>query len=246
MKGSGSIRTAAATVLVMSLFVSAAGADTDWNSEAFLYGWRYGMDGTIAAGNQTDGFPVEASVDDISGFKDLSIAAHFESKSAKAVLVADVQYLDLGSERDYDLPGGVTRAELDFTQVALEAGGGYRLSQHFDLLGVARYYMIATSASLGTNTISDRDRDWMDLFLGGRYSAASGHWRSSVRLDVGTGGSDFAWFGNVMLGYAVSERVTLGLGYRVLSVDYEAGENANYFRWDVVQDGLGVALGLGF
>ena len=243
MKGEGFILLA---VLACLSFASIAAADTDWSSEAFLYGWRYGMDGTIAAGNRTDGFPVEASVDDISGFKDFSIAGHFESKSAKAIIVTDVQYLDLGAERDYDLPGGVTRAELDFTHWTLEFGGGYRLSEHFDLLGVARYYMIATSASLGTDTISDRDRDWMDLFVGGRYSAASGPWRSSVRFDVGTGGSDFAWFGNVMLGYAVSERVTLGLGYRVLSVDYEAGENANYFRWDMVQDGLGVALGISF
>jgi len=229
-----------------SISVTPAAAETKWDSEGFLYTWLYGVDGTVAAGDATSGFPVEASVDDIAGYKDFSIAGHFESKTAKAILLADVQYLNLGAERDFDLPSGVTRGELDFTHWTFEAGGGYRLSENVDLLGVARYYALQTSSTLGQNVVSDQDRSWMDVFVGGRYSARSGKWRSSVRLDVGTGGSDFAWFGNVMMGYSLSDRVSLGLGYRVLSVDYETGENANYFRYDVVQDGLGLALGLDF
>ena len=243
-------RVLRAAVMCFAVFAAAsavalrADAETKWDSELLFYGWLYGVDGTVAAGDRTTGFPIEASVDDIAEFKDFSMAAHFDSKTEKAVLLLDVQYLNLGSERDFDLPSGITRGELDFTHWTFEGGGGVRLSETIDLLGVARYYMIQSSSTLGGSTISDRDRAWADLFVGARYGASSGKWRSSVRFDVGTGGSDFAWFGNVMLGYRLSERVSLGLGYRALSVDYETGEDANYFRYDVVQDGLGLALGL--
>jgi len=235
--------------VVMALAVLAAGiaspavAETMWDSELFLNGWFYGVDGTVAAGDATTGFPIEASVDDIAAFKDFSMGVHLDSRTEKAVLLLDVQYLNLGTERDFELPSGIERGELDFKHWTFEGGGGYRLSETFELLGVGRYYMIQSASSLGGSTISDRDRAWADLFVGARYAASSGKWRSSVRFDVGTGGSDFAWFGNVMLGYRLSETVTLGLGYRALSVDYETGENANYFRYDVVQDGLGLALG---
>jgi hypothetical protein len=218
----------------------------DWDSEGFLYGWFYGVDGTVAAGDAVSGFPVEASVDDISNFKDFSMAVHFEAKTSKAILLGDVQYLNLGAERDFELPSGFTRGELDFQHWTFEAGGGYRVSEKFDLLGVGRLYELSTGSTLGSNTISDKRRSWMDVFVGGRYTVSSGKLRASVRADIGTGGSDFAWFANAMIGYRVSERMTLGLGYRILSVDYETGENANYFRYDVVQDGLGLALGLDF
>lgn len=189
---------------------------------------------------------MEAPVDDISAYKDFSIAAHFEAKTSKAILLGDVQYLNLGAERDFELPSGITRGELDFTHWTFEAGGGYRVSDQFDLLGVGRFYQIQTGSTLGQNTISDKSRSWADLFVGGRYSISSGTWRSSVRVDIGTGSSDFAWFANGTLGYRVGERMTLGLGYRILSVDYETGEDANYFRYDIVQDGLGLALGVDF
>lgn len=247
MTGSRVVRTAAVIVAVVAATFSAPPVlAEDWDSEGFLYGWFYGVDGTVAAGDAATGFPVEASVDDISEFKDFSMAVHFEAKTSKAILLGDVQYLNLGSERDFELPSGITRGELDFQHWTFEAGGGYRVSEQFDLLGVGRFYQISTSSTLGQNTISDKSRSWMDLFVGGRYTVSSGKLRASVRADIGTGGSDFAWFGNAMIGYRVSERVTLGLGYRILSVDYETGENANYFRYDVVQDGLGLALGLDF
>jgi hypothetical protein len=60
-----------------------------------------------------------------------------------------------------------------------------------------------------------------------------------VRADVGTGGSDFAWFGNVLLGYRFTPTFTLGAAYRVLSLDRE-DTGDEYFKYDVVQDGLGI------
>jgi hypothetical protein len=72
---------------------------------------------------------------------------------------------------------------------------------------------------------------------------AGAQWTFSIRGDAGTGGSDFAWFGNAGIGYRFSPKISALLGYRILSLDHEGGANQNYFKYDVTMDGVGLALG---
>ncbi len=88
---------------------------------------------------------------------------------------------------------------------------------------------------------------WGNVFIGGRYATLLGQkWVVSVRANVGMGGSDFAWFGNAFLGYRLSDLMTLGLGYRILSLDYETGAGSDYYKYDAITHGLGLALGFSF
>jgi hypothetical protein len=43
-----------------------------------------------------------------------------------------------------------------------------------------------------------------------------------------------------------SSRWTMALAWRVLSVDRQAGSNESYFKYDVTQNGPGLALGYSF
>lgn len=64
---------------------------------------------------------------------------------------------------------------------------------------------------------------------------------TSTRVDIGMGGSAFAWFGNAELGYHFSELFSLSFNYRILSVDYEEGSDKDYFKYDTFNHGFGLA-----
>ncbi len=70
-------------------------------------------------------------------------------------------------------------------------------------------------------------------------------YRISSEFDVGVGGSDFAWFGDVLVGYRFNERFSTSVAYRILSLDRQPDED-NFFLYDITQSGLGVGLGFGF
>lgn len=67
----------------------------------------------------------------------------------------------------------------------------------------------------------------------------------SLRGDIGVGGSEFAWFGNALVGYRFNEKLSAGVAWRVLSLDREP-DGDNYFLYDVTQSGLGIGVGFAF
>ncbi len=67
----------------------------------------------------------------------------------------------------------------------------------------------------------------MDPFLGGRLLLdLSEKWALSLRGDIGgfDVGSELTWNVTALLGYRLSETMTLGFGYRHLDIDYEDGD----------------------
>ena len=235
----------AALLLVASTQPLAA---QDWEYRASVYAWLSGLDGTIAATPLGGGVPVSAKFSDLAGFLDFAAAGHFEAQNPNFVFLGDVNYVGLGADRDAEVAGETVSVEMDYDQWIFELGGGYRISPEFDLLLVGRLY----SQNLGQTqiagegtTASETNHTWADVFLGARWTKFLGErWWLSVRGDVGTGGSDFAWFGNAGFGYRFSDLISLGLAYRILSQDYETGSvlGDDYYRYDVALNGLGLAL----
>jgi len=69
-----------------------------------------------------------------------------------------------------------------------------------------------------------------------------------VRGDIGGFGigsaSDFAWNVVAFLGYQLSRRISFGVGYRIIDIDYERGSGRRRFEYDVTTSGP--VLGLAF
>jgi hypothetical protein len=149
-----------------------------------------------------------------------------------------------------DIQGQTIKAKMDLSEWIIELGGGYRVFEQFDVLLVGRYYIMdlgATASSIAGQQTGAKTQNWGDLFVGGRYRQVfGGKWLVSLRGDVGMGGSDFAWYANADLGYQFSELFSLGLGYRVLSLNYETGTGADYYKYDVTTDGLGLGFRFSF
>jgi hypothetical protein len=224
-------------------------APSEWRYDAVLYGWLAGLEGTIGFGDALQE-PISATFEDLLNYVDFALAGHFEAKNRSAVLLTDVSYTNLGSSQDAQVRNQTVSVDLDITQWIVELGGGYRVSQQFDVLVAGRYYILdtgATSESIAESATGEAEQSWGDIYVGARYSRLFREkWFTSIRGDIGAGGSDFAWYGAVALGYRFTDLLSGGVAWRTLSLDREADSDGNYFKYDVVQNGLGIGLGFSF
>ncbi len=217
----------------------------DWKFDAGAYAWLAGMDGTVAVGLAT-ATPMEAKFTDLVGLVDFSAAGHFEARNPSMLFLADVFYVKLGAQRDATVQGLPVKVDVDMSQWILELGGGYRVVEIIDLLLAGRYYIQnsgATASSMIGSKTAETKYNWADVFVGARYHKIFGErWIFTVRGDIGTGGSDFAWFLTAFTGYQFSELFSTGVDFRLLSVNYTTGSGADYYKYDVTQSGLGVVF----
>jgi hypothetical protein len=218
----------------------------EWDAELSIHGWLWSSKGTAEVLPPQGGVPVDASFGNMDGPLDPGGSVRIETKTSLSTLMIGATYLHLDQEREVEFEGGTARGELNTTQWVLDAGASYRLARDFELLGAARYYLIRTDSRFGSVEIANEDRSWMDVFLGGRVTSSHGPVTLSIRGDIGAGGSNLAWFGNAVLAYRMGGRTSLRAEYRILSADREGKQSSEHLGWDVVQNGLGLGIGLGF
>ena len=231
-----------AFVVAGALVLASPARAEGWECELGFYGWFAGLEGTIGLGQATD-VPVAATFSDLASYLDFAMAGYFEARKPKYIFDADISYVGLGATRPAYIDGSTVDVNLDFSQVVGELGAAYRVRPSFDVWLAGRLYTLDAGSSFQGSTIRGGSLTWGDVYVGARYHTTfKTRWTASARADIGAGGSDLAWYGNATLGYKFTETFTLAAGYRVLSLDREDGTGQDYYQWDVVQDGLGVAL----
>jgi hypothetical protein len=222
-------------------WASPASAD-EWESDLGFYAWLAGIDGTIGVSDDA-GIPVDASFSDLAGFVDFAGAMYFEARQPKFALQTDLSLVKLGEAREAQVGESLVDVELDFDQWIWEVGGAYRLTPRLDAWLAGRLYSMQGNATFQGSSLNEASETWADVYLGARFHThLARRLVASARADIGAGGSDFAWFGNVVLGYEFTETFTLGVGYRILSLDRVSGSGGDYFKYDMTQDGLGIAF----
>jgi hypothetical protein len=223
-------------------------AQTDWEFNASLYGWFAGIDGTVGVAILQE--QVDATPSDL--FKNLEFTAggHFEARNPNISLIADVFYMGLKQDAEIQrtiLNQTITKTgEVNLDEWVAEGAVGYRTSKQFEILLAVRFYDINTEI-LTEGSSGSASKSWVDGFFGARYKTDfADDWYTSARIDIGMGGSAFAWFGNAELGYRFSELFSLSFNYRILSVDYEEGSGKDYFKYDTFNHGFGLAAVFSF
>ena len=228
--------------------ISDINAQSDWEYNASIYGWFAGIDGTVgvAALDQQ----VDATPSDLLKNLQFTMGGHFEARDPIVSLIADVFYMGLGQETQVEKTIGrntiIKTGTLDLKEWVVEGAIGYRISKTFEMILASRFYQMDVDISIDDSDIS-KQKKWFDVFIGARYKTEFAEkWFTSVRADIGRGGSDFAWFGNAELGYNFSKLFALSLSYRILSVDFKEGEGENYFLYDTFNHGFGLAAVFNF
>jgi hypothetical protein len=143
-------------------------------------------------------------------------------------------------------------------QLILEFGGGYHLldwsltgeglpSLWVDFLGGGRFVYLDSGITIENLVDVDRSKDWLDPFIGARLKVdIIDRLSVAVHGDIGGFGvgSHFTWNMVAILAYQVSQRISTGVGYRILDIDFSEGTGSNKFKYDVQMRGpmLGFAI----
>ena len=219
---------------LMALAALPALAQSDDGQSVLIYLYGASIDGTVGIG------PIEAEADVSAGdiFDNLEMGgmAAYRNDTGRWSWSAEFIFMGLGNAD--------TAADIDVDELMLAAGAGYETSDRLELIGGLRYMDIESEIRLtgpvGGVRGAKAGASWVDPYVGVRYALPIGE-RSSVVLQGNVGGfgigSDFALDAAGVFEYTISERTSAVLGYRLLAVDYEDGDGADYFKYDTTTQG---------
>jgi hypothetical protein len=135
----------------------------------------------------------------------------------------------------------VRNTNVDFNQGAFAFYGLRRLGSAADLTVGMRVNTL--QGKLGFQALGvdvSQDKTWVDPLVGLTLRSSREH---RVRLQVYTeiggfgAGSDFAWQIFPTLGFKLTDRFSLEVGYRWLDMDYSTGDGNDRFVYDVLTQG---------
>jgi hypothetical protein len=231
-----------------------------WTFEvAPFYLWLPALDGEVTVRGQSA--DVDLSVGDtldllFDSFK-FAATGRAEARKGNALLTLDLMYMNLEENTQTDIGLGVT---AEFKQLILEFGGGYHLldwslpggglpTLSVDVLAGARFVDLDSGLTIENLVDVDRSKDWLDPFIGARLRLdIIDRLSVSVRGDIGGFGvgSHFTWNMVALLAFQVSQRITTGVGYRILDIDFSEGTGSNKFKYDVQMRGPMLGFGIRF
>lgn len=207
-------------------------AHKSWQLEASSYLFFSGIDGTVASGGHSADFDFKFG--DI--FKQLDFAYAISASATyenKFSLLMDLEYIAISADGS---PKGplYDRAEFELDQVIFSLVGAWRVLNRpegfIEVGGGFRYLYVGTdlkvSDSNGVNPTlkSGNDSNTFDGIVAVRaHYQLSPKWNLSLYGDIGAGDSDLTWQVYAGLGYAVSEKTSIYLGYRHLAYELSDG-----------------------
>lgn len=225
---------------VLALALPAIAVADDLHYEITPYLWGAGLTGNTAA--EGVGTPVDT---DYSFFAldNLEAVASmvFSAQSERWGLELDGLYLRYGDEFSNQL----LDTDVTLSGGFFEAAGSYRLQPDspWEVLAGARYVAVDVELDLTPGPAARQDKSWVDPIIGVRFNHEfSPKLFGQLRADVGGFGVASERATNLMgvLGFRVSKRTTVKLGYRYLNVDFEEDS----FIYDITIKGIVVGVGI--
>ncbi len=205
-----------------------------WTMEFSPYFWLAGVSGDIAVEGQRESIDFSAS--DMRKFKTWSMNLHVEGKKRNLSLLLDFRLTRNAHEED------VTRVEMNSWR--LETGAAYHLEYGVEVLGGVRFSDADINLIEEHVSTHSGNANWVDPFIGGRYMYEFVRdWRFLLRGDIGGFGvgSDFSWNAFVGVDYFVVN-VAFFVGYRMWGIKYSKGSGDDFFKYDIIQSGLGFGM----
>ena len=219
-----------------------------WQFQLTPYIWIAGISGQAGIGGLTT--DVNAGITDDDVDLNFGFMGTFEARRNRFIILTDMQYSDLGTDRA--TPGPLfSSANADFQTFVLDPEVGYRVAHNpekgrsLDVLGGIRYWHLRTNLDFTAGILpavsATASKQWVDA-VGGLRGRMHLTPKAFVvgKFDLGGGGSEFTYqlFGG--FGLQLNPQIALIGGYRHLSVDY----NRNGFLFDTAL--AGPILGIGF
>lgn len=219
----------------------------NWQYLGELYLMFPNMSGETAIKNLPP-VEVDASSGDILGSLEMGAMFYLEATNDDWAISSDFLYMKLG--QDLESNAIVTSGEITMKQYSWEIAGLKRVTPWLDAGLAGR--IVSLEVALDLETIGNtRNNEATETWFDPVVVVRSNHlfkekWLAQMRLDAGGFGigSDFTWQLQANVGYRFSELFQTTLGYRYIGIDYDKGEGADRFVYDV--DTYGFVLKLGF
>ena len=217
-----------------------ASADNGWKVTVAPYFVAASMTGkTAIKGHEID---VDMSFSDLLENLEFGIMGLAVARKGAWGFGGDALWVSLGANGTTPGPAAVG-GSVDMDQGAFSFYGLRRLAPVADLMfGVRVNTLRGKLAFEGPGMSSvDGSRSWVDPVVGLqlRTPDKGGRWYAQVYSEVGGfgAGSDFTWQVFPTVGVKLAKWAALDFGYRWLGIDYETGENATLFKYDLVIQG---------
>jgi hypothetical protein len=211
--------------------------DSGWNVRAAAYGWFTAMDGDVTIRGNTA--PVDVKFKDIIDKIDFAFMGILEVGRGQWSFASDLFYAKLGADNTrgattFDV--GMEQFIGNFAVVRNVVDDG---TTRLDLYGGARVNYMSSDLTIAPAPAINvsQSKSWVDPIIGVRAQRNLSE-KMFLRgvADIGGFGieSDLTWQAYVALGYRLSEKSALSIGYRGLGTDFTDGG----FTYDVVSHGL--------
>jgi len=226
---------------------------SDWNQRITLYGWGSSLDGDIGVAPLPD-ISVSRGFSDTLSSLDFAAMAVYEARKDRWGLLIDVQAVNL-SERGR-IPGLGTPGHISTELQGALLAGTYRLSDsdrgYLDLIAGLRYWSIDTNASLElppgtpfpfpTRARDSRSTTVFQVGVKGTWAFDGPMFLTGWAMGGAGGSTDLSSDAMVALGYTISPRMALMIGFRRVDLKH----SARRLDLDMSLQGPGLALDVRF
>jgi hypothetical protein len=242
-----SLRTHATSLLLAAALVgtlataSEAQSGDAWKVTVVPYMMGASMSGTTAVAGQA--LDVDMSASDIFSNLQFGAMGLVVARKGDWGLGGDALWMSLGANGTAPGPLGVT-GSADMSQGGFAFYGLRRLGASADLYFGGRVNYLSANLRLNTplqvRSVDD-SKAWFDPIVGVQLRTPDSGRRVHAQVYTEIGGfgvgSDFTWQIFPTIGVRLTERASLEFGYRWLDIDYETGEEATLFKYDVLTQG---------
>jgi hypothetical protein len=203
-----------------------AGDDNNWHMTATPYLWFPGISGTSGAFGHN--LSIHASPGDLLSNFQIGLAGAGEIRKGRLLIPIDFMWMKLQGDKSTDFDPGVSYAVVHLTQTMLTPGIGYRIVDHEKLkvdarIG-ARYWHLGQNVTFypsGALSGFSPSANWVDAIAGANIQMAlSPKVLVTIVGDAGGGGANLDYQAVGFLGFKVSQKVILQMGWRYLDVNY--------------------------
>jgi len=210
------------------------------------------MSGTIGIGQLPSTF-VCVPASELFSYFQIGGMLYAEVHNDRFAYTSDLFYASLG--QDASGKNGVLNGNVSVKQLWWELEGLYKVQPWLEVGVGARINSVNNGLNInfsgpsGTNSQNvTKGATWVDPLLVTRLKGAiNNKWLLQLRADIGGFGigSQFAWQLQPDVYYRVSKLFEVGLGYRVISMNYHTGtQNTDgYFLFDMEEYGPQLRLG---
>ncbi len=209
------------------------------------------MSGQTGLGNLPT-ISVDADPGDIFDKLHMGAMLYLEANTDKWAITSDFVYMDL--QQDITPGKLISSGTTTLKQTIWELAGLYRINSFLEAGVGGRLNYLVTDLDAERNVLpigseeltGHHSKTFYDPILITRLTTdIDNEWLFQFRGDFGGFGigSDFTWQVQAYAGYRFTELFQLSLGYRIISIDYDKGENEERFIFDMNEFGPAIKLG---